>query len=105
MKKVLFIFSIVLLYLLIPFSILAILDIMVSQKYEVDQGRTFIDINDRLSDSERARAHKKIDKLEKNLNTQQTIYTVLLLSGLTIPTGMLIYNSKRKKRTTLPNIT
>lgn len=77
---------------------MGILGTMVSQKYEVDHGRIFIDMKNNLNESEKAAKHKEVDELEQKLYLYQAGWGVLIIIGIALPTGILIIRAQRRKK-------
>ena len=93
-KKVFLYFSIVFLYLLTPFLIMAALGTMVSLKYEVDHGYFAVETNKKLTDKQKQIEFTELDKKGKELQTQ---YYFLVAGGILTfvsATGLIIKRNK-----------
>ena len=103
MKPILFYIIVSILFLLIPLSGVGLLGTMVTDKYQVEHARIFLDIDSKkLTEKEIQKKSKEIDNLEKSVNRQQIlmfgIATIGLISGIT-----LLRNKKRIIKNTLHN--
>ena len=68
---------------------------MVTDKYQIEHARIFVDINsDKMTDKERTEELKRIDQQEKELRLTQ--YTLIGLAGISFftATGLLINRNK-----------
>ena len=83
------------LYLAIPFIGYGLLGTMVTDKYQIEHARIFVDIDsDKMTDEERTEELKRIDEQEKELRlTQYTLIGLAAISFLTA-TGLLINRNK-----------
>lgn len=83
------------LYLAIPFIGYGLLGTMVTDKYQIEHARIFVDIDsDKMTDEERTEELKRIDEQEKELRlTQYTLIGLAAIFFLTA-TGLLINRNK-----------
>jgi hypothetical protein len=82
---------IILFYLSIPFIGYGLLGTMVTNKYQIQEARIFVDIySDKLTAEERSKKLKAIDEREKEL--KRTQFTLIGLAGIFFitATGLLI---------------
>ena len=79
----------------IPFIGYGLLGTMVTDKYQIEHARIFVDIDsDKMTDEERTEELKRIDEQEKELRlTQYTLIGLAAISFLTA-TGLLINRNK-----------
>ncbi|MCG8839023.1 hypothetical protein G1K37_11765 [Tenacibaculum dicentrarchi] len=103
MKPIFFYTIVGLLFLLIPLSGIGLLGTMVTDKYQVEYARIFLEIDSKkLTEKEIQEQNKEIDSLEKSVNRQQIlmigIATIGLISGIT-----LLKNKNRIIKNTLHN--
>lgn len=89
--------------MLIPLSGIGLLGTMVTDKYQVEHARTFLEIDSKkLTEKEILERTNEIDNLEKSVNRQQIlmigIATIGLISGIT-----LLKNKNRIIKNTLHN--
>lgn len=86
---------IVLLYLAIPVIGYGLLGTMVTDKYQIEHARIFVDINvAKMTEEERAEELKNIDQQERKLRlTQYTLIGLAAISFL-MATGLLINRKK-----------
>ena len=86
---------IILLYLAIPLIGYGLLGNMVTDKYQIEHARIFVDIDsDKMTNEERTEELKRIDEQEKKLRlTQYTLIGIAAISFLTA-TGLLINRNK-----------
>ena len=103
MKPIFFYIIVGLLFLLIPLSGIGLLGTMITDKYQVNHARTFLEIDSKkLTEKEIQNKTKEIDSLEKSVNRQQIlmfgIATIGLISGIS-----LLKNKKRIIKNTLHN--
>jgi hypothetical protein len=103
LKPIFFYIIVGLLFLLIPLSGIGLLGTMITDKYQVNHARTFLEIDSKkLTEKEIQNKTKEIDSLEKSVNRQQIlmfgIATIGLISGIS-----LLKNKKRIIKNTLHN--
>lgn len=103
MKALIFYIIVGILFLLIPLSGIGLLGTMITDKYQVEHARTFLEIDsNKLSEIEIREKNKEIDNLEKTVKRQQLlmfgIATIGLISGIT-----LLRNKKKIIKNTLHN--
>ena len=103
MKPIFFYIIVGLLFLLIPLSGIGLLGTMITDKYQVNHARTFLEIDSKkLTEKEIQNKTKEIVSLEKSVNRQQIlmfgIATIGLISGIS-----LLKNKKRIIKNTLHN--
>ena len=89
MKPIFFYTIVGILFLLIPLSGIGLLGTMITDKYQVNHARTFLEIDSKkLTEKEIQEKTKAIDSLEKSVNRQQIlmfgIATIGLISGITL---------------------
>jgi hypothetical protein len=90
---------IILLYLAIPFIGYGLLGTMVTDKYQIEHARIFVDIySDKMTDEEQTEELKRIDEQEKELRLTQ--YTLIGLAAIFLltATGLLINSNKIIKK-------
>ncbi len=93
-KKIFLYLFVVIFYLLTPLCLFAVINTGVSLKYEVDQPRIFVDINQKYSNKEKEIAFKEIDEHEKEL--KKTYYLWMFAAfAFPITATSLIINRKR----------
>ena len=103
MKVYLFYIIVGILFLLIPLSGIGLLGTMITDKYQVEHARTFLEIDsNKLSEIEIREKNQEIDNLGKTVKRQQLlmfgIATLGLISGIT-----LLRNKKKIIKNTLHN--
>jgi len=103
LKPILFYIIVGLLFLLIPLSGIGLLGTMVTDKYQVEHARTFLEIDSKkLTEKEIREQTKEIDNLEKSVKRQQIlmigIATIGFISGIS-----LLRHKKRIIKNTLHN--
>ncbi|NEM98951.1 hypothetical protein [Pontibacter burrus] len=82
------------LYLLVPVFIFFWFNLQVSYKYEVKDGRWFVETNKSLTKEQKDIQYKSIDKLEKDINRSSIL--LLILAGTTLFTAtFLIFKSEK----------
>ena len=83
MKSYIFYILISVLILLIPFCEMFYLDTMVTEKYQIEHGRTFVEMDkDKKTHEQTQNELNKIDKLEREVHLSQNILTGVSLIAL-----------------------
>jgi hypothetical protein len=82
------------LYLLVPVFLFFWCNLQVSYKYEVKDGRWFVETNENLTSEQKDIHYKAIDELEKDINKYSLL--MLLLAGASLFTAtFLIFKSEK----------
>ena len=103
MKPILFYIIVGLLFLLIPLSGIGLLGTMITDKYQVEHSRTFLELDsNKLTEKEVLEKAKEIDSLEKSINRQQILMIGMASIGL-ISGVSLLRNKKKIITNTLHN--
>ena len=100
MNKIVYFFLLILCIVLIPLSGVGFLGTMITDKYQVDHAKTFVEIDsDRLTKTEKEAKLKDIEKLENTIQRQQIFIFALGLSACFGASYLLIKRKKLIKKT------
>ena|SRR5690606_29376242 len=95
MSKVAYYIILIVCIILVPLCAIGFLGTMITDKYQVDHARTFVEIDsDRLTDTEKKNKLTEIDKLENSIRKQQ-IFVFALGIGACIGTSYLLIKRKQ----------
>ncbi len=100
LKKILLWVTVTVFYLLTPLCIMGVLGTGVSLKYEVDQARIFVEINDKTTIAEKEQAQKEIDKQERELKRTLYFWNIGLFAFPISATTLLIFRKRLTTQTT-----
>lgn len=94
MSKIIYYIILIVCIILIPLSAIGFIGTMITDKYQVDHARIFVEIDsDRYTDNERQQKLNEINELENSIRMQQIFVSVLGISAC-IGTSYLLLKQK-----------